>query len=608
MKSAPGSLGQRLLEGSAALLLVAMTLIVATEVFCRYVLNSSLPWSEELSRYLFIWMSFLGAVVALLRHAHIGVDSLVRRLGDAPRLALHRLVAVLVAAFALLLVWQGAALLPATRAQYSITMGFSLSYVFCAVPICGALLLAIQMRRLAAERAPAVILGLGAAVAAAGALFLVASRLQIPPGVLAVILVVALVVLIAIHTPIAFAVGLACVAYLVLKRDIPLIVVAHRVIGGMDSFLLLAIPLFILCGELMNTGGVTERLVGFARALVGRIHGGLGIATVIGEYFFSGISGSSVADVSAMGSLLIPAMQRAGYRSEAAVSIVASASAMGMLVPPCIPMVVLASITGLSVAALFMAGFLPAACIAVLLMGLIYIEARRARLAREPAQGARALLRALARSLLPLFTAVIILGGILGGVVTPTEAAVLGVLYALALGLFVYREIRLRDMLPMLVNTASLTGMIMLLVGTASLLSWIFAAEGIPLMVSGWMLALSTHPAPFLITTILVFVVLGAVLEGLPALIILTPIVFPIASRFGLDLLHYGTVVIAALGVGLFLPPFGLGFFIACGLGKVNVESAARSYVPYLIVLFLGLLVVAFVPWITLVLPRFMRL
>jgi tripartite ATP-independent transporter DctM subunit len=414
--------------------------------------------------------------------------------------------------------------------------------------------------------------------------------------------------LIAVHMPIAFAVGIACVVYVVLRGELPLIVVPHRMIGGMDSFLLLAMPLFVLAGDLMNTGGITERLVGFARALVGHIRGGLGMTTVVSEYLFSGISGSSAADVSAVGSLLIPAMTRAGYRPELAVSIVAAASAMGVLVPPCLMMVVLASLTDLSVAALFMAGFLPAAAMALLLAGLIYVQARRENLPREPRPSAREVLRACARGTLPLIAPVIILGGILGGIVTPTEAAVLAVLYALVLGLVIYREIRPRDLMPLLINTASLTGMVMLLVGTASVLSWIFAAQGIPRLIAGVLLGLSSDPTLVLLVTIIVFVPLGAILEGVPAMIILVPVFFPIIARFGIDPLHYGTLVVAALGLGLFIPPFGVGFFIACALGRTSVEGAARAYVPYVLVLLAGLLLVAFVPWITLIVPRLMNL
>jgi tripartite ATP-independent transporter DctM subunit len=332
------------------------------------------------------------------------------------------------------------------------------------------------------------------------------------------------------------------------------------------------------------------------------------MTTVVSEYMFSGISGSSAADVSAVGSLLIPAMTRAGYRPELAVSIVAAASAMGVLVPPCLMMVVLASLTDLSIGALFIAGFLPAAVMAALLLALIYVQAYRENLPREPAPSLRMVMRAALRGMLPLFAPVIILGGILGGIVTPTEAAMLAVLYALLLGMVIYRELRLRDLMPILINTASLTGMVMLLVGTASVLSWIFASQGVPKLMADFLLGLSSDPKLILLVTILVFVPLGAVLEGVPAMIILVPVFFPIIARFGVDPLHYGILVVASLGLGLFVPPFGVGFFIACALGKTSVESAARAYLPYLIALLIGLLLVAFVPWITLVLPRLMNL
>jgi tripartite ATP-independent transporter DctM subunit len=599
----------RWLEWIAGLLIAAITGLVTLQVFARYVLNNTPAWSEELARYLFLWASFLGACVALHRHAHLGVDSFVARLPGGTRRILRSIVTVLVGAFAVVLGYYGAALLPAMATQRSPTLGISIALVFAVVPLTATIIIVAQARALAGGGGGRGV-WLGVAGLALGTIALTAlgGFVRLPPGLLVVILVVTLVALIAIHTPIAFAVGLACVVYLVLKNDIPLVVVPHRAVSGMDSFLLLALPLFVLAGDLMNTGGITERLVGFAKALVGHIRGGLGMTTVVTEYLFSGISGSSAADVSAVGSLLIPSMERAGYRSELAVSIVAAASAMGVLVPPCLMMVVLASLTDLSIAALFMAGFLPAAAMGLLLLGLIYVQARRLGLPREPRPSARQFVRSWRRGVLPLFAPVIILGGILAGVVTPTEAAVLAVIYALFLGLVVYRELGLRDLMPIFINTASLTGMVMLLVGTASLLSWIFAAEGIPGLLGGWMLGLSNSPVPVLLVTILVFVPLGALLEGLPAMIILVPVFFPVAARFGIDPLHYGVLVVAALGLGLFIPPFGVGFFIACALGRTTVETAARAYLPYLLCLLAGLLLVAFVPWLTLVIPRLMKL
>jgi len=599
----------RLLELSAGLLIGAITVLVTVQVFARYVLNNTPPWSEELCRYLFIWVSFLGACVATRRAAHLGVDSLVSRLPAGAREVLRHAVTALIVAFAGLLVWQGVALVPAMASQRSPSMGMSLQYVFAAIPIAGLIILGLQVRALArAWGAPGLRAGVALAVGMTVAVVLAGRLIEVPSSVAVLALIGSMAFLIAVHMPIAFAVGIACVVYVLLRGELPLIVVPHRMIGGMDSFLLLAMPLFVLAGDLMNTGGITERLVGFARALVGHIRGGLGMTTVVSEYLFSGISGSSAADVSAVGSLLIPAMTRAGYRPELAVSIVAAASAMGVLVPPCLMMVVLASLTDLSVAALFMAGFLPAAAMALLLAGLIYVQARRENLPREPRPSAREVLRACARGTLPLIAPVIILGGILGGIVTPTEAAVLAVLYALLLGLVIYREIRPRDLMPLLINTASLTGMVMLLVGTASVLSWIFAAQGIPRLIAGVLLGLSSDPTLVLLVTIIVFVPLGAILEGVPAMIILVPVFFPIIARFGIDPLHYGTLVVAALGLGLFIPPFGVGFFIACALGRTSVEGAARAYVPYVLVLLAGLLLVAFVPWITLIVPRLMNL
>ena len=598
----------RALELAAGLLIGAITVLVSIQVFARYVLNDTPPWSEELCRYLFVWASFLGACVAMRRAAHLGVDSLVVRLPAGVRDVLHHAVTALVAVFAGVLAWQGAALVPAMATQRSPSMGISLQYVFIAIPIAAVIMLGLQLAALASARTRAVWGGVALAAAVAAAVVLAGRLANVSATVAVITLIVTMTALIALHTPIAFAVGLACVVYVLLQRDVPLIVVPHRVIAGMDSFLLLALPLFVLAGDLMNTGGITERLVGFARALVGHIRGGLGMTTVVSEYLFSGISGSSAADVSAVGSLLIPAMKRAGYRPELAVSIVAAASAMGVLVPPCLMMVVLASLTDLSIAALFMAGFLPAAAMAVFLLALIYLQARRENLPREPRPSLREVARACGRGLLPLVAPVIILGGILGGIVTPTEAAVLAVLYALLLGLVIYREIRVRDLLPLLINTASLTGMVMLLVGTASVLSWIFAAQGIPRLIAGVLLGLSSDATLVLLVTILVFVPLGAILEGVPAMIILVPVFFPVIARFGVDPLHYGILVVASLGLGLFVPPFGVGFFIACALGRTGVEAAARAYVPYVIALLLGLLLVAFVPWITLVVPRLMKL
>lgn len=600
----------RSLEFAAAALLILITLVVTLQIVCRYILLELPPWSEELSRYLFIWANFVGAAVALERSAHVSIDSLVVRMPVSVRRKLETVVVVLVTAFAIFLLYEGVVTAYAMRDNYSVTMHFSMAWVFAALPTAGFIFLLYQLQKIFRRKDwAATCVSVAGVVAVTIALLLIGEHASIRPGLLIGAMVCVVVFFMVINTPISIAICLSCCVYLLARGNIQLLIAPITIISGMDSFVLLAVPLFILVGELMNTGGITTRLVDCARALVGHIRGSLGISTVLGEYVFSGISGASVADVSAMGSILIPAMKKGGYRPEQAVSIVASASAMGMLVPPCIPMVVLGNLTNISVAALFIAGFLPAACMALPLIGLIYIQAVRENIPREKRESAKQVLVAFRRALLPLLTPVIILGGILGGLVTPTEAGMIGVIYALILGVFVYREIKPRDLMPILINTASLSGMILLLVGTASLLSWIFAAESVPRLLASLILHLSNSSAPFLLITIAVFVLFGAFLEGLPALIIFTPILFPIMSNFpDLNAVHYGIVMITSLGIGLFLPPMGIGFLIACSLGKVNVEKATRAYLPYFVVLLVGALFVAFVPWFTMVLPRFFGL
>jgi tripartite ATP-independent transporter DctM subunit len=597
------------LEFVAAILLIGITIVVTLQIVCRYILQELPPWSEELSRYLFIWANFVGAAVALSRSSHVSIDSLVTRLSAPVRRKLETVVVILVTTFSLFLVYQGVKTAVAMKGSYSITMHFSMAWVFAALPTAGLIFLLYQLQKIFKRKdwTSTCVSAIGVVVLTA-ILVVIGEYMSVPPGFLVITLVCVVIILMAINTPISIAIGLACLVYLLARGNIQLLIAPITIIGGMDSFVLLAVPLFVLVGDLMNTGGITHRLVTFARALVGHIRGSLGISTVLGEYIFSGISGASVADVSAMGSILIPAMKRGGYRPEQAVSIVASASAMGMLVPPCIPMVVLANLTNLSVASLFIAGFLPAACMALPLIVLIYFQARRENIPLERRQSAREVLVAFRGAILPLLTPVIILGGILGGIVTPTEAGMIGVVYALILGVFVYREIKPSDFMPIVVNTASLTGMILLLVGTASLLSWIFAAERVPSLLANLIMKLSSSSALFLLITIAVFVVFGAFLEGLPALIIFTPILFPIIRHFDIVPLHYGIIMITALGIGLFLPPMGIGFLIACSLGKVNVEKATRSFAAFFIVLLIGALIVAFFPWFTLVLPRIMNL
>jgi C4-dicarboxylate transporter DctM subunit len=418
------------------------------------------------------------------------------------------------------------------------------------------------------------------------------------------VMVLSFLIMIGLTAPVAFAVGISAAIGLLVSDTAPLLVVPQRIFAGADSFVLLAIPLFVLAGALMETGGISARLVTLARALIGHVRGGVGMVVVVAEMLFSGISGSTIADVSAIGSLMIPSLVRAGYKPARAVAIVSAASAMGILIPPCLLMVIIAQIVGLSVGALFLAGFIPAAVLAVAIMALIYAQAVRDRIPGEARASLKQVMRALKDALIPLMMPVIIFGAILGGIADPTEAAVLAVFYAFIVGVFVYKEISWSQVPKILVDSAVTSGIVIFMVGASSSFSWILAVEQVPTQLAGVMLSISSQPWVFFVICTIIFVVLGAILEGLPAVIICLPIFLPIALKLGIDPLHFSIVVVAAIGLGLFLPPVGVGLYIACTFANLRVDQTIKAMLPYIAVLFAGILVLIAIPWLTLVIPH----
>jgi tripartite ATP-independent transporter DctM subunit len=418
------------------------------------------------------------------------------------------------------------------------------------------------------------------------------------------ILSVAFLVFISINVPIAFSMGLASILGLLLKGSVPLVIVPQKIFTGSDSFPLLAVPFFILAGALMDTGGISLRLVNLARALVGHFRNGLGMVSIVSEIFFSGISGSTAADTAAIGSILIPAMNQAGYTPARATAIVCAACGMGILVPPCIAMVVYGGVANASIGALFAGGFLPAFVMASALMIQLNVQARRAGVPPGRWPGVKPLARAFRESILALFMPIIIFGGILGGVCTPTEAAVLAVAYGLVVSMFVYREIDLRKLGEILIETGIVTGKVMLMVGMASVFAWILTREQVPQALANFIHSLGGGKILFLLIINIAFLFLGAVLEGVPALIMTVPILLPIATQFGIDPVHFGIILIANMGIGLFLPPVGLGVFIGCSIGKVTVAEVSKPLLPYLAVNFATVLLITYWPALTMLVPK----
>ena len=410
--------------------------------------------------------------------------------------------------------------------------------------------------------------------------------------------------LLALGVPYLFALAIPALIA-VLSGPYPTSLLVHRTMIGVDNFLLIAIPMFILAGNVMERGDISRRLIALAGALLRRFRSGLPNSMVLGEMFFSGISGSTVADISAMAAMVVPAMEKAGYRRSYSLAVVSAATAFGILIPPCILMIVTAALLNSSVFAVFLGATLPTAVFAIMTMGLVYWQA-------SGHEDKVAVLNADFPRIWPAFKdaawalglPLIIVLGTVFGVATPTEIAVVAALYALFVTIVVYRTLKLRDVPALLIDTAVSTGALCLTFGFATVITYFLARQQVPATITQWTLANFESPAALMVMFALVFVVLGALLEGLPAALILVPVLWPAAHSVGIDVVHFQIVTVAAIGVGLFLPPVGLGLVIAAQVGRERIEAISRDFLPFLVVLLVGLVVVCVFPWLSTVTPR----
>jgi C4-dicarboxylate transporter, DctM subunit len=411
------------------------------------------------------------------------------------------------------------------------------------------------------------------------------------------------VVLVLLSMPIVFALGIAGVAGLALG-GFPLQMLPSSLVSGSQNWVLLAIPSFIFAGTLMERCGMSHALVNLARALVGWLRGGLGMSVIVVAYFFSDICGSKMAEVSALGSTLMPPLTRAGYRPEDSASLIASGTAMGMLVPPAIFMIVIGDVTNTSVVALFLAGFIPAAVIGVCLCALVFVQARLLGWPKDTRPSWRFLMSAGREALVPMVVPVVILGGFYMGVFTATEAGAVVAFYAFCAARFYYRNVSWRAMLAIAYESALLTAAVVFLLAVASIFQYLMGISGAPLFLAQLLQPLAGTHWLFLTGVALLTMLFGMVLEGLPAAVVLIPVVFPIATRLGINPVHFDIVQTAAVGIGLFLPPIGVGLLMTLRFAEISVGRHAKAYWPYLLALLLGLMLIICIPELSLFLPR----
>ena len=419
---------------------------------------------------------------------------------------------------------------------------------------------------------------------------------------MATVVVIILFVALLTSVPIAVALGLASLAGLLMIAPNGLVLLPQKILSGMDAFTLLAIPLFILAGTIMGRGGIARRIVNLALIFVGRIKGGLGFVVILSTMFFSGVCGSASADTAAIGSTTMPEMLRRKYPKPFATALLAASGATASIIPPSIDLIIIGVVAGISIGGLFAAGLLPGVFNAIALMALCYYYGRRLDLPVADSTSWSEKLRIFADGSLAVLMPVIILGGILGGVFTPTEASAIAVIYGLIVSLFAYKELTLKDLPGVFLQAARLTGMVTLILGMASAFSFVRAFERIPHELAALIVQYAHHWIIYVIFVNIVFFLLGMIMDALPALIM--PILVPAGVALGMEPIHIGIFVAANVTISLFTPPVGVCLFVACGLSKLPIEAVIKPLLPFLAVLLVTLMTISYVPEITLFIPR----
>ncbi len=585
-------------EIPAAALVVAEILVLFAGVTARYVFHAPLIWTDELASILFLWLAMLGSVIALQKGEHMRLTAVVSGFSDRGKTRAEALAVVAVAVFLLTIVpsaWDYAA-----EEWYIETPALGIHNTFraMAIPVGAVLMVVTALTRLARLSWRDAAFGLAAAAALIIALRLGAPALKaIGNWSLVVFFVLLLGAAVLLSVPIGFAFGLATLAYLATLTRTPLTVVVSRMDEGMSSLILLAVPLFVFLGLLIEMTGMARAMVGFLVALLGHIRGGMSYVLLGAMYLVSGISGSKAADMAAVAPVLFPEMKRRGMHEGELVSLLAASGAMSETIPPSLVLITIGSVTGVSIAALFTGGLLPAVVLAVALALIARWRGRGEDLSgvkRPPwSQIGKSFAIALPALILPF----VIRSAVIEGVATATEVSTIGIGYSVIVGLLVYRQFPWRRLFPMLVETAALSGAILLIIGTATGMAWALTQSGFSRQLAQAMTTMPGGAAGFMAVSILAFIVLGSVLEGIPAIVLFGPLLFPSARMVGIHEVHYAMVVVLAMGIGLFAPPFGVGYYAACAIGRVSPDAAMRRIWPYLLAVLAGLIIVAVVPW-----------
>jgi tripartite ATP-independent transporter DctM subunit len=588
-------------EGPAAALVLAEILILGGGALSRYALHAPLPWSDELASLLFVWLAMLGAVIALRRGSHMALTTFVKNLSPERRAWLDALGMFLVLGFLGLLLHPAWERFQDDLAVQMPMLEISEGWRNASVLVGTALMLVTAACRLVQRASLAQIAQTGALTAAiGGALWLAGAPLNaMGHANLLVFFVLLLMGCICIGVPIAFAFGLSTLSFIAFTTSTPLLIVPSRMQEGMSHLILLAVPLFVFLGSLIEMTGLAKAMIDFLVSLIGHVRGGLQYVLLGAMYLVSGISGAKAADMAAVAPALFPEMRKRGTSDGDLIGLLSASGAMSETIPPSIVLITIGSVTGVSITALFIGGLMPAVVGMLAMAVVVWWQTRREDMSSAVRASKKDVARLFAIAVPALALPFIIRTAVVEGVATATEVSTIGIFYTVFAGLVIYRRFDWKSVYPMLLDTAALSGAILLIVGCATAMAWALTQSGFSSDLVKLLTGVPGGKLGFLVISALAFIVLGSVLEGIPAIVLFGPLLFPIAKLIGVHEVHYAIVVVFSMGLGLFAPPFGVGFYAACAIGKVSPDVAISRVWPHLAALFVALLVMIFVPWVS---------
>lgn len=594
----PGSAFMRPVEFVCAILLLVIVGVLLLGVTSRYVFSLPVVWIDEVASISFLWLAMLGAAIAIDRNEHLKLTLFIGMMPQRLREFVNALAMLIVAAFLAGLIYP--AIDYAIEESYvtSAALNIPNSWRTSALPAGIATMFVLALRHAVKTSSIGDLLLAALVIAAlAGALYLLMPSFKtLGYGNILIFLVIIVALCLVAGVPIAFCFGMGTLCFLAFSTTVPMIVMIGRMDEGMSSIILLSVPIFVLLGCILDATGMGKAIVDFLASLLGHVRAGMSYVLLGSLFLVSGISGSKVSDMATVAPALFPEMKRRGYQPRELIALLSTGAAMADTVPPSIVLIVLGSVAGVSIAGLFNAGF----AIAMVLLLSLALLARWKAIGEDLKGVRRAPLGVIGRTALIAAPALVlpflIRGVVGGGIATATEVSTIAVLYAFIIGIILYGGISPRRCYAMLVETAALSGAILMILGTALAMAWALTQTGFARDLANFMAGLPGGWLSFMAVTIVVFLILGCMLEGLPAIVLMAPLMFPIAKNLGINDVHYSMVVVTAMNIGLMTPPIGIGFYIACKIGNVSPDEAMGAIWPYLVALIIGLVIIAVVP------------